>query len=847
MSRHAKRRTPRIAPSPPVARVARRHSAHQARTAALLFFSGVVGLVFETLWVKQLGQVVGVDVHAVSVALSAFFAGLALGGSILGRLADRAVRPVRLYAQLEASVAVLGVLSTLALARSAALFVALQDAAGPLAWALPFGLVGVPAFLMGGTLPALVRSLRPDTASLAPATGALYAANTAGAVVGTLATPFVLVPAFGIQGTGFFVAALGLAVATAAVLVDRRSPASTQQTPVAADASPPDVRRDARLALALYAVAGGVALGYEVVWFELLVQFMSTRSYAFAVMLTIYLSGLALGSYLFTRLGLRDRDPWRVLGGLLAGAGVSAVGAVALLGPWLPDVQAFAGMWGMRVTGRETVEAAARFAVAAMVVVLVPTMLLGAAFPAAARLTASAPRVGRDIGRILALNTAGGIAGTLLTGFVLVPWLGLVRSLGCLAIVGAVLGGLAIVRAERGRLTALVLVALPVAIVALTPRDTLATLLADKRGGTLVFYAEDTGGTVAVLEQSTTGAAFRRLYIQGVSNSGDALPSLRYMRLQALLPLIVHPRTPRSALVLGFGTGITAGALLAYPPLERRVVAELLPSVVKAGPLFAGNLGAATDPRIAIRIGDGRHELLRADEQYDVITLEPPPPSAAGVVNLYSSDFYALCRKRLAPGGLMAQWWPLPTQNDEDSRSLVRSFLDVFPHVTLWTTELHEMLLVGAERPLALDAARIAGRFAVPQTARALAEIGIESPEALLATFITDRAGLEQYAEAALPVTDDRPRIEHAAWVRRGEFQRVLPKLLDLASALPLDVRDAMQAGIANERQELLAFYRAALHGYAGERAAAANALREVFARDPGNRYYRWVATSGRQ
>jgi len=149
--------------------------------------------------VRQLGRVVGVEIHAVSIALSAFFGGLALGGASLGRLADRVLRPVRLYAWLEAGVAALGVLSTLALARSAPLFVALQDTVGPLAWALPFSLVGLPAFLMGGTLPALLRSLHPGADTVAPATGVLYAANTAGAVVGTLATPFLLVPAFGIE------------------------------------------------------------------------------------------------------------------------------------------------------------------------------------------------------------------------------------------------------------------------------------------------------------------------------------------------------------------------------------------------------------------------------------------------------------------------------------------------------------------------------------------------------------------------------------------------------------------------------------------------------------------------
>jgi spermidine synthase len=566
-------------------------------------------------------------------------------------------------------------------------------------------------------------------------------------------------------------------------------------------------------------------------------------------MLGTYLIGLALGSFLFARSARPQHESWRVLGHLLARAAASAIGVIAFLGPWLTDLQRLAGMWAMRLSGSETIEVVVRFVVASAAVLLVPTMLLGAAFPAAARLAAGADRVGGDVGRVVALNTAGGIAGTLVTGFVLVPWLGLVRALAVLTFTGTALGALAIAKGRRpgSRLLAATLVVAVGLVGAAIPHDRLARLLAERRGGTLVFYSEDVGGTVAVLEQRSpgTGAAFRRLYIQGVSNSGDALPSLRYMRLQALLPLLVHPGEPRSILVLGFGTGITAGATLASPLPETRVVYELLPAVVKAGALFQGNLGAASDPRIEVRIGDGRQGLLRGRERYDVVTLEPPPPSAAGVANLYSSDFYALARRRLAPGGLLAQWWPLPAQNDEDSRSLVRSFLDVFPQVTLWTTELHEMLLVGSERPLVLDSGRVSARFAPTETARALAEVGIESPEAALATFVTDRTGLERYVAGAAPVTDDRPLVEHGAWVRRGELVRVLPRLLDLASDVPLAPGDPLRPAVEAERHELFAFYRAALLQMEGRREDASRALAEPLSRDAGNPYYRFVVRGG--
>jgi spermidine synthase len=233
---------------------------------------------------------------------------------------------------------------------------------------------------------------------------------------------------------------------------------------------------------------------------------------------------------------------------------------------------------------------------------------------------------------------------------------------------------------------------------------------------------------------------------------------------------------------------------------------------------------------------------LRHPQRYDLITLEPPPPSAAGVVNLYSRDFYELCRTRLPEDGLMAQWWPLPAQNDEDSRSLVRSFLDVFPYATAWSTELHEVLLVGSASPITLDGERVARRFSQPEVSSVLAEVGIESPEALLATWVTDRAGLERFAGDAPPVTDDRPLIEHAAWVRRGEFGRVLPRLLAQATNVPLDPADRMRAGVEAERQELLGFYRFSLHALGGEPDEAGAALREVLAHDPSNPYYLWVA-----
>ena len=810
--------------------------------ALLLVVSGAAALIYQVLWIKQLTLIVGVDVYAVTTGVSAFFAGLALGGLLIGRWADRVARPLRLYAVLEIGVAVVGVVMTIALAHTASLFATLEQQSSMLAWTLVFLMVGVGPFLMGGTLPAMVRSLQLNADHIGAGGGWMYAANTAGAIIGVLVCSFLLIPALGIQGSALTAAAIGVFAAAGGFWLDRFAPV---QTVVEQPSHAIPLARSAAAAMLFYAVAGGLALGYEVVWSQSIVQFMSTRSFAFSVMLATYLAGLALGAALFARWADRIRDPWGVFGLLISAAGLAAILAILLLGPWLPALQAMGDHAAYALTGSRLIGMCTRFAIASLYFVLIPTLLLGAAFPAALKLIVDSGHVGRDIGKVVALNTFGGIVGTVIVGFVLVPQFGLVKTLAILAVLAALLGLMATLRGVSGfryaRRAAIGIIIMTIATAALTPSDRLAGLLASTRGGKVVFYEEGKGGTVAVLEQSAGQKRFRRLYIQGVSNTGDTLPSLRYMRLQALLPLIIHNGEPKSALVIGLGTGITSGALLRFPGLEQRVVSELLPEVLKASNSFKGNFGASTDPRLDVRLRDGRRELFSNAQTYDLITLEPPPPSAAGVANLYSTDFYALARSRLRPGGLVAQWLPLPTQNDEDTRALVRSFLDIYPHASLWTTELHEMLLVGSLEPVDLDVPRIIERVSQPEVASALREVGISSAAALMATWMTDRAGLEVYAGNVLPVTDDQPRIEYADWVRPDELQRVLPKLIELRTDPPLRRADmTFLRAVATDRQVLLTFYQAALNAMAGHRDLWKQDMQRVFQADGGNAYYQW-------
>jgi predicted membrane-bound spermidine synthase len=694
---------------------------------------------------------------------------------------------------------------------------------------------------MGGTLPVMVRAVSPNANGIGARGGGLYAANTTGAVLGSLLASFLLIPVLGIKGSAFAAASVNLLVALAAAGLFRSAALPAPKQPVKGT-----FNAKTKLAIAIYAVAGGIALGYEVVWSQSIAQFMSTRAFAFSVMLATYLFGLALGAAVFARFADRVRDPWSAFGLLIASAGVVALLQIGFLGHWIVTVQSFAEYWALRITGSEFVGMCARFQVAALAMVFLPTLLLGAAFPAVLRLAVPTEHVGAGVGIVTAINTIGGIAGSIATGFLLVPGLGLVRTLGVLAVAAAATGAVAAFASQApnswGRRASAALATAALVAAVLIPASRLATLLPGARAGHLVFYEEGLGATVAVVEQGEEARKFRRLYIQGVSNTGDSLPSLRYMRLQALLPLIIHNGEPRSALVVGLGTGITAGALLDYAGLERRVAAELLPAVVEATSLFAGNNDASRDTRLDVRLRDGRRELLTSTDRYDLITLEPPPPSAAGVANLYSTDFYKLAAARLQPGGIVAQWLPLPTQNFEDTQSLVRSFIDVFPHVSLWTTELHEMLLIGSRDPIRLDLAKLTPRFNEPDVKAALAEVGIASPAALLSLWVTDRDGLVRFAGDAPSVTDDRPRIEYAPWVKRDAFVETLVALFALRQDVPVENASAdFWAQFHGERDLLDKFYQAGIYAYIGDRAGWQAEMTKVQAAGPDNPYYRWV------
>lgn len=450
----------------------------------MLFFSGAAALVYQVLWIRQLTLVVGVEVYSITIAVSAFFSGLAGGGAFLGRIADRWNQPLLGYALLEFGVVVTGISATLVLGHAAGPFAIMQDHIGFFAWAIPFLLVGIPAFFMGGTLPVAVRSQTRAFTNIARAGGWIYTANTAGGISGALLVPFVLVPRLGVIGTAVAAAILNVFAAGLALILCRT--AKSDFATIKREIAPIGGRATQSMtAFILYGVAGGIALGYEVVWSQAMAQFLSTRVFAFSVVLATYLGGLVVGSALYARFGHSFRDTWGAFGFLITAAGVIAVLEIAVLGLWQLRIQLDAGNWAFAVTGSELARMCAKFLVAALGIVFLPTVLLAAAFPAVLKLSANADHIGRDVGTVLALNTAGGIVGTLLTGFFLIPMLGLVRTLSLLAIAAAMVGALAAVLGSAATMKTRWLVlgmgTLAVVVGVLTPPDRLERLLLTTR------------------------------------------------------------------------------------------------------------------------------------------------------------------------------------------------------------------------------------------------------------------------------------------------------------------------------------------------------------------------------
>ena len=731
--------------------------------------TGASALLYEIVWLRRLVLIVGSTTAAVSTVLGVFMVGLGAGAWAFGRAADRSRNPLKLYAWLEAATGLYALVLPQLFALAGGLYVSLArgvsgDPAALLALRVLIGflLLLPPTLCMGGTLPALLRCLGKDAAELGRSIGSLYAANLAGAVVGALLTGFVLIRELGLHGASMVAVCVNLGVSLLALAAAGRLPArDAGPAPLGAPEAggpllTPTLRR---LLWAVVFASGLTSMAYEVLWTRMLIFSLTSTVYSFALILATFLSGLALGAELAGFAEARYAS-LRTLAVAQIGAGLAA----ALLSPTSARAWDLIQALSARLGHSGGVFLLGSLC-SALLLILLPATLMGVVFPISMRLlSADLQRASRQVGSAYLVNTLGAVVGSFGAGFVLLPLLGLKWAVLALALVQVVSGwallpwtGLEPSRRRRvllatGAALAAVLAGASLLLPGASPFDPVL-----RPGSDFVLEAHHDSATASV--SVVRRGDERTLRIDGFDATTTAAGS-GYMPMMAHLPLLLHPE-PRRVLVICFGTGSTAGTTLLYPGVALDAV-DIDATVFRFAPFFRrANRNVAESPRARLLVDDGRNFLLTASGRYDVITLEPMPPRFAGVVNLYSREYYALASERLQPGGFVVQWLPVHLVDVAESLAILRTVQDVFSETTLWFHGGTGLVVARRDRPVTLERATLERRFADAALAADLARLGVPDTAAFADLHMLGPAALRQLTRNAPAITDDRPSLEY--------------------------------------------------------------------------------------
>ena len=741
----------------------------------LFFLSGASALVYQVLWMRLLALVFGVTVHAASTVLAAFMAGLAFGSAAAGRIADRVRQPLKAFALAEVLVAVAALATPVLLALVESVYVRLYEPMSGvpglvtlIRLALSFVVLLLPTTLMGATLPLVVKSALSRDAVIGRQISLLYAINTAGAITGALTAGIWLVPQLGMTWSFRIGAIINLVVGAGAFLLSRvyrpeESAAAAASDPPPQAAAPamnpvsPTVRR---LVLLTFAVSGFASFALEIIWFRMLVVLLRPTTYAFTVMLATVLGGIALGSWIATPMISRRRpNPLALLAGLELLIALAAVFSMVAVG------QASA-VWAWAAPMFEGGRLAyfGPMAITSIAAILPAALLMGIAFPVGIAIWASdvdEKRAGERVGAIYAINVAGAVAGSLVTGFVLLPLLGSRGSLLLISLLTLCTGLLLVAQLPRTVTTRALAGAAVVgfgAIAWATP-DPVMTLLQSRFPSERPMWKEEDGhATVTILRRDSrfTSAPINRLYINGMHQASDEPGMVAYHRIIGTLPLAVHPE-PRKALVIGAGGGATPGAVAAFSRDLRVDVVELSRAVLHAAGQFSTiNFDLLHRPNVRMRVDDGRNYMLLTKERYDVITADVILPQHAGAGNLYSAQYYELMKHVLNNRGIALQW--IGSGTETEYKLIMRTFISVFPYTTLWHGG---SLMVGAKRPLVLEREAYDRKLMDDDSRRALEAMNLGSFEALLSRYVAGPEELRKFVGPGPILTDDRPLTEY--------------------------------------------------------------------------------------
>lgn len=758
-----------------------------------IFFiaSGACSLVYEVAWARYLGLFLGNTTLAHMCVLAAFMGGLALGSLAAGALVAWFRRPLAIYGLVEIVVGAYAAVfphliypvETRALAAASGLEI------GGSAWlglklAASVLVLLLPTFLMGATFPLLVKHCQAHLPGGDGRAEWLYAANCGGAVAGSLSAGFLLIPTLGLSTTLAAVGAGNVVLGAAAIALGMLAcPAAErlQRLPK----SPSEAGDAAKLsAWPIYiaiGISGATAMAYELVWIRILAVVLGSSTYSFALMVAAFITGIALGSMAAGMMPRLRRNPIAAFAAAETAIGLALAAGIPLY-ERLPYVF---WVWSSLFVRSESLVWLHYFTNYSLcfAVMVVPTFFFGMTLPLAIRSVGRGDRVASDAGFVYGANTLGTLAGSVATGLVLVPVLGLHGSLVIAVLLNVALGAYLfwISGTARGRLIAGAAVLAGAAIAALMPAWNPASFV---RGtfrshgaaplswreykqlrfrGKILYQEQDGVASVAVLKMTGVGRGRteRTLMVDGKADA-SAFGDMPTQVLIGQLPMLLKPDA-RDVLVVGLGSGATVGSVLTHPAV-RVDCAEISPAVARAARCFEDvNHAALDNPRLRLVVEDARTFIAVAPRKYDVVVNQPSNPWIAGEGNLFSLDYFRSIDRALKPGGLLVQWFHTYEITDDLVAVILRTLRRVFPHTCLFQGVTHDYIIVASREPLAPDFEAMERRMRLEPVRADLDRISIDSAAALLGRQILSSEGLARLAGEGSINTDDLPVLEYGA------------------------------------------------------------------------------------
>ncbi|HJZ41663.1 MAG TPA: fused MFS/spermidine synthase, partial [Bacteroidales bacterium] len=752
----------------------------QLAIVVIILLSGASALINQIVWIRKFGLVFGVDVYTMGTVLSAFMAGLALGSLIFGRLVDKAHNPLKLFLLLEFGIGLFALLFPITFKWLIQAYIPViqklgisPDAGQYLKFAFSFLYLLIPTTLMGGTLPVILKYFVRQLRNLGWNVSNLYSVNNLGAVTGCFLAGFILIKYLGVMATLYTGAGINLFNALLALWVSKRvSLPSKENEPekVTEEVTPVPSGMLShgllRLVLWVFVIEGFATLAYEVIWARVFIGYSCDKTtYFSSVIILSFIFGLSVGSLIIRRWIDNTRNLVNVLAITEILIGLTSFALMLLFSRYslaLNLKRSIYDTWA-NTMGKDYL--------VFFLILLIPTTLTGMVYPIVSKLYANnLHQLGKRMGTIGFLDTAGSILGSFAAGFLLIPAFGVIHSFISIVLLNILLGIVLILANPflKLRLKAIFLstTAIISVLLFLNTPDKQYSSWWDRNKveiwknfvESVPFYEEGPDATVTIREYNN----YYALNVNGHNTAFTTIKDQIVNRMLGYIPYMLHP-DPNKAMVIGFGLGFTVESLI-QPEIDTVEVAEISQGVIKSGHVMnKWNNNVIDHPKVHMNLEDGRGYLMRTPATFDIITSNAIHPRLSN--NIYTRDFYELCKRKLRKGGIMCQWATPNWITEREFKAQVKAFIEVFPYCQLWYLNEYSTILVGSEERITIDYSLVSQRFQNSKVLEDLNNIQMTDPFVFTSQYSMDKKDIEKYCKGAPVNTDDFPVVEFSTVV----------------------------------------------------------------------------------